>query len=171
MAIQFHCEHCGKVVKTGDEHAGKRGRCPHCKNSVYIPTPSDELEPLDIKPIDEEDERERERLKEESRDVVNSIRHEKDPPPEAAGPPSVPEPVGDLRLPEEDVESLVIEYAQCMSNSRLEEADKLATRLRQNPTATNEVVERFLMDEIPPKPLQGIPRQLLNGFLRQLKSK
>ena len=81
MAIEFHCQHCGSMVRTGDEHAGKRGKCPHCHNSVYIPTPSEQIEVLDIAPLDADDEKQRKELLDESRDLAQSILHESGAPP------------------------------------------------------------------------------------------
>ena len=38
MAISFRCD-CGFKIRAPDTSAGKRGRCPQCKNVVTIPTP------------------------------------------------------------------------------------------------------------------------------------
>jgi hypothetical protein len=49
MAIEFHCPHCNRQIRTPDEHAGKRGKCPQCQAVVEIPAASaapDELDPL-----------------------------------------------------------------------------------------------------------------------------
>jgi len=35
--IQFTCEHCGRRLSIADAHAGKKGRCPHCKQIVCVP--------------------------------------------------------------------------------------------------------------------------------------
>ena len=35
--IKFKCPHCGKEVSAGDENAGKKGRCPGCKELFVIP--------------------------------------------------------------------------------------------------------------------------------------
>jgi hypothetical protein len=35
--IRFKCPHCGKEVSAGDEHAGKKGRCPGCRQLFLIP--------------------------------------------------------------------------------------------------------------------------------------
>ena len=37
--IHFTCEHCKKSVRVDDRFGGKVGRCPHCKQTVTIPTP------------------------------------------------------------------------------------------------------------------------------------
>lgn len=35
--IRCKCPHCGKEIRAGDEHAGKKGRCPGCKELFQIP--------------------------------------------------------------------------------------------------------------------------------------
>ena len=35
--IEFNCSQCKKPVKVPHQHAGKQGRCPHCKSKVDIP--------------------------------------------------------------------------------------------------------------------------------------
>ena len=35
--IEFGCSQCKKPVKVPHQHAGKKGRCPHCKANVDIP--------------------------------------------------------------------------------------------------------------------------------------
>lgn len=36
MTIEFHCD-CGKKLGVGDEHAGKRVKCPACLNALVVP--------------------------------------------------------------------------------------------------------------------------------------
>ena len=38
MTIVIRCE-CGKEFETGDENAGRRGRCPACQRSLIVPQP------------------------------------------------------------------------------------------------------------------------------------
>jgi phage FluMu protein Com len=35
--IKFRCKNCGQKFSISDQHAGKKGRCPKCKNLVTIP--------------------------------------------------------------------------------------------------------------------------------------
>jgi cation transport ATPase len=35
--IRFTCENCGQKIRTSDEFAGKRAKCPKCKSGVVIP--------------------------------------------------------------------------------------------------------------------------------------
>ena len=40
MAIEFFCPGCGKLMRTPDPTAGRKGRCPHCSTKVQIPLKS-----------------------------------------------------------------------------------------------------------------------------------
>lgn len=37
MPIQATCPSCQKTLRVGDQHAGKKARCPHCQGVVEIP--------------------------------------------------------------------------------------------------------------------------------------
>jgi hypothetical protein len=168
MAIEFHCDHCGRLVRTSNENAGKRGKCPHCHLSVYIPTPSEELEPLRLAPVDESEQRARERALEESRALARKLREEREPPPPEAPKAPAPEPIGDVRL-HTDLDELITEYALCMAGGRLSEAEDLAVQIRMDMQRANEYIQHVTMDELPPPRLAHIPRALLLGFLKQLQ--
>ncbi|MEQ8790554.1 MAG: hypothetical protein RIC55_29930 [Pirellulaceae bacterium] len=40
MPIDFRCTHCGKLLRVGDDAAGKKSRCPDCGNIQDIPAGS-----------------------------------------------------------------------------------------------------------------------------------
>lgn len=40
MAIEFRCTQCGKLLRTGDETAGKHAKCPECGMVSMIPSAS-----------------------------------------------------------------------------------------------------------------------------------
>lgn len=40
MAIEFRCAQCGKLLRTGDDTAGKQAKCPECGNVMTIPLPT-----------------------------------------------------------------------------------------------------------------------------------
>lgn len=168
MAIEFHCHHCGHHVRTTDENAGKYGKCPHCHQSVYIPTPSDAIEPLRLAPVDEADARERQRLIDEARNIARRLREEggelPPEPPKAAR----PEPVGDARLTP-DMETLIVEYVLAMVNGKLDEAEQYARDIHADRNRANEVLQRLRLDELPPARLAKVPRAVLLGFLKQLQ--
>lgn len=51
MQIAVRCE-CGKVLRVGEEHAGKQGKCPGCGRMVHIPFPPGvEEEPELVEPV------------------------------------------------------------------------------------------------------------------------
>jgi uncharacterized membrane protein len=39
VPIEFQCSNCGKLLRTGDDTAGKRAKCPKCGAVMTIPTP------------------------------------------------------------------------------------------------------------------------------------
>ena len=52
--IKFSCENCGQKITVPRVHAGKRGKCPKCKQIVTIPeqiTPDTEPKNNDTKPL------------------------------------------------------------------------------------------------------------------------
>lgn len=43
MAIEFRCTQCGKLLRTGDETAGRHAKCPECGTVMPIPAASGSL--------------------------------------------------------------------------------------------------------------------------------
>ncbi len=39
MTIEFSCSHCNKVLKTSDDKAGRRAKCPQCGEPIDVPIP------------------------------------------------------------------------------------------------------------------------------------
>ena len=37
--MKFQCGHCGRVLRVADAQAGRKGKCPRCKQVVTIPLP------------------------------------------------------------------------------------------------------------------------------------
>ncbi len=169
MPIEFHCNHCGKLVKTGDEHAGKYGRCPSCHQTVYIPTPSDKIELLQIAPLDDRAELERAKLLRETRDLQHKLLRERELADNPGNRAHVTNP--QVLEPKIDVETLVIEYALAMADGNLTEAQELAGDIRKNMKAAEDVLQRLTVDEMPPPQLARIPRAVLIGFFKQLRER
>jgi len=169
MAIEFHCDRCGKLVRAPENAGGRHGKCPSCHQSVYIPTPDEQIEPLDIEPLDSAEERRRQKLIAESRALEEKLLHERSLPKETAGSASrassgpLPPPV--------DVERLVTQYALAMAQGKLEEAAELAALIRRNLPAAEEVMQRLTIDEMPPPALERIPRPVLVAFFKQLRER
>jgi hypothetical protein len=172
MAIEFHCDHCGKLIRAGDEHGGKRGKCPACHQSVYIPAPPDAIEPLDLAPIDQRAEVELQRMQEESRRLATTILRERSAPTEGrdSGPAVAGGTPRDVAAaPKVDMDLLVISYAAAMAAGDLARAEGFAAQIRQHPRAAEEVMQRITVDQIPPPALAKIPRPVLVGFFKQLR--
>jgi len=168
--IEFHCKHCNKLVRAPREAGGKRGKCPYCKQSVYIPTPPDEREEIPLAPLDQEDEHRRKRLEAESLSIERALLRERREPPETgpragSGETAMPPPRGEGS---EDVEALVLSFVKAMRDSKLREADDICIRLRTEPESARDHVQRLLVDEIPPAGLETLPPALFKGFLRTL---
>lgn len=173
MAIEFHCEHCGTLVRTGEENAGKRGKCPSCHQSVYIPTPDDQIETLELAPVDEEEERRKQALLEETRQLTQELMHDRNVPPESAAtaPAPAPTPLGDVRLAKVVMQERIVQYARHMAQGDLSKAESLAKEIRRDMKLAEEVMQEMTVDELPPPELADIPRPVLVGFFKQLRGK
>ncbi len=156
MSIELHCPRCQQLVKAPDDAGGKRGRCPYCKSSVYIPLPPGEEE-IRIAPIDQEDEQREKELRRESAAYVASIAHGGTPKEE---PPSTAEEPAD---PDVEIESFI----RAMHESRLDDAEAAVSRIRAGgKQARNHVKTRVSKHDLPA--LEGIPEPLINAFVKDL---
>jgi hypothetical protein len=52
MAIEFRCNQCGRLLRTGEETAGRMAQCPECGSQTPIPfsTEAEPVQPIDIEP-------------------------------------------------------------------------------------------------------------------------
>ncbi len=172
MSIEFHCDHCSKLIRAPSEAAGRRGKCPYCQQSVYVPTPAEQIEEIPLAPLDTEEERERQRLERESRQAEREILADRRPPMDRAGasPTAPPESAMPERIPgADDVEEMVIDYLLLMRNSELVQAESILADLRKSKAAALEVVNRLAADAVPPPALAGVPPGVYQGFLKNLR--
>ncbi|TWT40410.1 hypothetical protein RAS1_41190 [Phycisphaerae bacterium RAS1] len=169
MAIEFHCDHCGKMIRTAEDNAGKRGKCPSCHQSVYIPSPPDQLQPLDLAPIDANADRDEQRLRDESRRLAATLLHEKQTPERGPAAAGAAAPSRDPGVTHTDVEHWVVDYVIAMADGQLDKAGRLAQSVRQNMRLADDVIDRLMVDEILPANLARIPRPVLIQFLKQLR--
>lgn len=168
MSIEFHCEHCGHKVRAPRKSAGHRGKCPFCGQSVYIPTPVEEIEILDLAPEDESEEQRRRRLEQEALAIEREILHarEETPADDDASATTPQSPPAARQSPEQ----LVLQYLIALKNTRPDQAESILTRLKIQPRSARETVERMLADPTPPPELQDLPPNLYTSFLRKLAS-
>ena len=170
MPIEFHCSHCGKLVRAPDTAGGRRGRCPYCEQSVYIPTPLGPEDEVPLAPEDSGPDPEERAAAEIDRQLQREMRSA----PEGAVPePSAPE----TALPDipvasgEDVETQVFDFIRAMSESNLPRADEIAAGLARSQREAIEVIERLSMDAVPPPELGNLPPAVYQGFLRTLRNR
>ena len=191
MAITFHCEHCGGKVSAPDNAGGRHGRCPACKQVVYIPAPG--AGELKLAPIDPEAEQ---RLKEKvehdlaaehdllvARDNVDeSAPDASQPEAEPEAPPELDDPTaeGGVVLPTvdqlplvdaaaDDPREAVVGYLQKMAAGQLEPANAIAESLRANPAAAMQAIQALVSDPLADRRLSDMPQAVLAGFLKQLE--
>lgn len=43
--IKFHCKNCGQKIRVPQIHAGKKGKCPKCKNIIVVPRQTEQAHP------------------------------------------------------------------------------------------------------------------------------
>ncbi|MCC6127076.1 MAG: zinc ribbon domain-containing protein [Pirellulales bacterium] len=57
MAIEFRCGQCGKLLRTGDDTAGRMAQCPECgsQSPIPFPAPPEPAAPLDVEIIEPDD--------------------------------------------------------------------------------------------------------------------
>jgi hypothetical protein len=166
MSIELHCPKCQKLIRAPDNAGGRRGKCPYCKNSVYIPMPPDEVGEIPLAPIDAEEERRAEELRRESIEYVAEVDHATGPAGDADEPGPPP---GDGEFDDDfvDVPAAVEAFIWAMSDSKLDEAEEAATILKKLRTEASDYVQGLLVDELPPA-YGDVPPPVVKGFLKTL---
>ena len=161
MTITFKCEHCHKEVTAPDTVAGKRGKCPYCKQTMYIPAPVSEDDVLDLAPIDEAEERRRQ-------EEIRALR-EQDEALIAETGGNVPVPLEHRDdLTSEDLHHFVVNYCLQMAKGRLDRARLHAAKLGEFGSVGHEAVRDFQNQKVAEPALGEIPQPVLTGFLKQL---
>jgi hypothetical protein len=168
VSIELHCESCGKLVKAPRDAAGKQGKCPYCGNSMYIPSPPEELEELPLAPEDRAD-LEREAALQAERRRLDRVLAEQDAEAGEAG------AGGGSRSASGGVTTITVEegvlaYLAAMRNSDLVRAEKFLALLQQKRAEARDIVDRLASDQIPPTEMAGVPSGVYQGFLKSLRS-
>jgi hypothetical protein len=166
MSITFHCEHCGKKIEAPDNAGGKWGKCPGCRNKVYVPggQPTDELR---LAPLDEEDDRRQKELIAETIRLREDILKETEAPEEGKPQPAAKPGV----LSEAELTSSIIGYLRRMADGELEEAERMAGTIIPYGGKAVRILERIALSEIPEPELADIPQQVLSGLIKKLRSR
>lgn len=164
MTIRFHCDHCGRMVEAPDSAGGQRGKCPYCHNSNYVPAPPDQVEEIDLAPLDEEDEKRRQREVADLLEAERELRMESAPVEDS---PRLTEHDPD-EVKAADLHHLVVNYCLDMAAGNLERAETHVQKLRGYPSINREAVDDFLSGRTLEPTLDAIPVKVLQGFLKNL---
>ncbi|MBI5863811.1 MAG: hypothetical protein HZB38_04760 [Planctomycetes bacterium] len=182
MPIEIHCNHCGKLVRAPDDAAGKHGKCPTCHQTVYVPTPSDQLDALKLEPIDNDFVRKQKQQQHETSQLAAKVLRDR----EGLGPEKPGDRAERLSAAEKaaaaaaqrapaqpasasEVLNWVVRYAAAVAEGRLSEAEQLESGIRGNMRLAEDAIQRLLVDEIPPAALAKIPRPVLVGIYKKLR--
>ena len=168
--IEVRCEHCNHMIKAPKTAAGKRGKCPHCKSSVYVPTPQGELEEIPLAPLEETD---ASRADSEFKAVEAELRRQREAPAgEKKSRPLSGKPVGKRAsaATKVNLNDAIVEYLLAMGDSKLQRADQLLQMLRSDADAAKSKVQQLLVDTLKPSKLVDMPSGLYQGLLRKLQT-
>jgi hypothetical protein len=163
MSIELHCPKCGKVIRAPDNAGGKHGKCPYCKESVYVPMPAEEVEEIGLAPIDEEEEQ---RLAEERRrsiEYITAVDHGTD----TRGITDDDGPSSTTPGEVVDVPACVEMFIVAMRDSKLEDADDAVADLKRAGSRAKDYVQGLTVDEMPPE-VENVPPPVVQGFLKTL---
>jgi hypothetical protein len=167
--IRVTCEHCNHVIKAPREAAGRRGKCPHCHNSVYIPTPESELDEIPLELEDQETRAAAQRLEKEAAELAAAMRRETKEAPEPIVTPQHKDPAprkSDLNAT--DINELIIRYLLAMQVSELERAEALTAELKGAARQAKSKIQQMMVDAMRPEAVRSMADGLYQGFLRKL---
>lgn len=184
MPIDVHCNHCGKHVRAPDDAGGKHGKCPSCHQTVYIPTPADQIETMVLEPVDGDFERRKKQLAHETAQLTGKILRDRD----GLGPEKPGDRAERLAAAERaaagaairqaaqiptatpaEVLDMVIRYAVSVANGNMSETERLEGEIRNNMRLAEDAIQRLVVDEMPPAQLAKIPRPVLVGIFKKLR--
>jgi hypothetical protein len=141
---------------------------------VYVPTPPEHIEELDLAPEDEDWKKQKARLEAEAEQISEALRHERDVPegsPVDRGARGGGMPPGRAASTREGAEELVIEFLVAMKNSQLDRAEGLVAKIKGQAAEAKEFVQRLSVDPMPPAELADVSPGVLKGLLKDLLSR
>lgn len=166
MSIKFHCEHCGKRIDAPDTAGGKWGKCPACRNKVYVPQAEADDEELRLAPVDESEQERQKHLLAESFQITQSILREKSVPDAGATSSGSADEMSEEKLTE-----IIVRYLRQMYEGDLDEAQRTAESIASHRRQSKEVLEHLATSDPPDPELADIPSHVLAGFIRNLRTR
>jgi len=167
MTIGFHCEHCGKEIRAPKDTGGRRGKCPYCHGSVFIPSPGPPGDALSLVPLDAEEERERRQVIQESLEAERILGAEAT---RVETAPRVSQ-MDTADVTSEDLHHLVVNYCLDTFAGNLERAETHVVKLNQHSGPNSQAVTDFLTGEAVEPALAEIPPKVLKGLLKSLNDR
>ena len=168
MPIKLHCDHCGKKIEAPDIAGGKWGKCPACHNKVYVPLPTtNDDDELRVAPLDESELQKQRQLMAETFRFTRDILEEKntpEAPTAAAGGPAA-------EISEQQLTEYIVRYLRQMVDGRLDEAQHTADRIVPHRRKAVVILDQFAKSDAPDPELEDIPKQVLSGFIRNLRTR
>lgn len=164
MSITFQCEHCHKEIKAPDEAGGKRGKCPFCQQSTYIPSPVREEDLLPLAPLSEEEEQA------EKARIQALYAQERDLIAQSGGRPAPPlEHREDLSAA--DLHHFVINFCLEMARDNVANADAEAAKLRKFGPLGLKALEELASGKVHEPALDALGRRPRELYLSTLRSR
>ncbi len=167
MTIKFQCSLCGKKIEAPDSTGGKWGKCPGCHNKVYVPQPVTEEDELKLAPIDETEEQRQRQLMLETLQITRDILQEKAVPDGPAG----PAPASPSDINEEKLTDFILRYLRQMANGDLNDAQRTAELILPHRRKAALILDRLVTSKEPDPELEDIPKQVLLGYIRNLRTR
>ncbi|HPS55452.1 MAG TPA: hypothetical protein PLP05_07640 [Sedimentisphaerales bacterium] len=171
MSIIFHCTYCNKKIVAKDGTGGNWGKCPSCHNKIYVPNlnAGDDEGELTFAPIDEEEQKRKERLLRETYQLSQEILKERDEPAENAPRQNSHKPVA--AIDPGKIKSTIIMCLRKMADGQLAEADDIARSISHMGDKSRDELDAIALSDIPDNKLADIPPGVLAGLIRTLRSK
>ena len=167
--IRVTCEHCNHAIKAPLKAAGRRGKCPHCHNSVYIPTPQSERDEIPLELDDQDTRAAAEGLKKEAMEIAAAIGRETKEVPQPAVIPHQESPAPQkTALNATEINDLIIRYLLAMQVSELERAETLVAELKGAARQAKSKIQQMMVDAMRPDAVRSMADGLYQGFLRKL---
>ncbi|MFH1370834.1 MAG: hypothetical protein ABII09_06065 [Planctomycetota bacterium] len=172
MSITFHCEQCGKKIEAPDAAGGKWGKCPGCKNKVYVPSvQQEEEEELRLAPLDSEEERRKRELMAETVRLREDILSETEAPEDGPGAKKEPAKRRPGALSDAELTTIIIGYLREMGDGDLAMAEQTAMTIIPSGSKAVRILERIALSQIPEPELADIPQQVLSGLVKDLRNR
>jgi len=160
MSIDLHCPQCQKLIRAPDNAGGKRGKCPYCGGSVYIPTPPEETEEIGLAPIDQTEEERARQLRREAALFAADVGHGTEGGDLGDAEPDAPSAGVDI---DSDIEAFVI----AMRDSQLDDAEAVSDRLKQVTREARKRIQQMLAENTCPV-VPDVPPPVVQGFVKTL---